>query len=71
MIPKQLTPLFMFIFLLCAVYSLIQVIKLKWKPKIKKRVEKQPTYEWSDAFGLLRGYLGIVAAFLLYLMGLW
>ncbi len=66
---RELIPLFTFVSLLFAVYTLVQVIKLKWNPKISKNKNEQPTYHWSDGFGLLRGYLGIILVWVLYLGG--
>jgi len=66
---KELIPLFAFVSFLFATYTLVQVIKLNYKVKIPKKKNKHPTYHWSDGFGLLRGYLGLVYVWVFYLLG--
>lgn len=65
MIP-QLVPLFSFVSFLAAIYCIIQVFK-QTNTKELKLSPKSKTYEWSDAFGLARGVLGIVCWWGLYL----
>ena len=69
MIPKELIPMLMFISTLVAVLALTQTIKLCFNPNVNKKTKKHPTYHWSDTFGILRGYLGMVVIWILYLGG--
>lgn len=67
---RELLPLMFYVSLLFSVYTLVQVIK-NWKPRKIVKNKKQPTYEWTDVFGIARGYLGLVAIWMLALADLW
>jgi len=65
----KIIPLITFVSFLAAIYCLVQVIKLRNAKKPLKLSPRAKTYEWTDVFGIVRGYLGIFCWWGLWLGG--
>lgn len=64
---KELMPLISLTTFLGGLYTLTQVLKLRGRKDINIK-KKYKNYEKSDIFGLIRGYLGIVCIWMIFLI---
>ena len=65
---EQLKPLIMLVSILGAVFVLCKSIRLKYNiGEFENERREEPRFKKSDIFGLLRGFLGIIAMWCIYL----